>query len=228
MELGVLVPAYNEAEYIGKTIAALNRVPGVEEVVVIDDGSTDETAAVAERSGARVIRLPQNRGKAAAVLFGARFIRQPYLALVDADLGDSAVELMRLLQPLQEGKAEMTVALFPAGGVKGGLGMVKKLAAWSIYRGTGHYLKEPLSGQRVFKRELLTLLRHTPKGFGLEVALSMDFLRHGYGVMEVETAMHHRERGRDAGSCLHRGRQFSAVLRELWLRRDLLVKGGTC
>lgn len=227
MDLGVLVPAYNEAEYIGKTVAALTRVPGVREVVVIDDGSTDETAAVAAKSGARVIRLSSNRGKSAAVLFGASFIRQPYLALVDADLGDSAAELLRLLQPLQEGKAAMTVALFPPGGVKGGLGLVKKLAAWSIHRSTGRYLKEPLSGQRVFKRELLTLLRHTPKGFGLEVALSMDLLRYGYRIMEVETAMRHRERGRDAGSCLHRGRQFTAVLRELWLRRDLLVKGGT-
>lgn len=227
MDLGVLVPAYNEAEYIGKTVAALSRVPGVQEVVVIDDGSKDETAAVAAQKGARVIRLPSNRGKSAAVLYGARFIIQPYMALVDADLGDSAAELQHLLAPLKEGKAEMTVALFPPGGVKGGMGLVKKLASWSIYRSTGRYMKEPLSGQRVFKRELLTLLHHTPKGFGLEVALTLDLLRHGYGVMEVQTAMRHRERGRDAGSCLHRGRQFTAVLRELWLRRDLLVKGGT-
>ena len=227
MELGVIVPAYNESLYVGKTVTALLKVPGVQEVLVIDDGSTDDTAAAAAGSGARVIRLPVNRGKATAVLFGATLIKQPYLAMVDADLGDSAQELLRLLQPLREGKAEMTVALFPAAGVKGGLGLVKKLAAWSIYRGTGMRLKEPLSGQRVLKRELLESLRHAPKGFGLEVALALDLLRRGCTVVEVETAMRHRERGRDAGSWLHRGRQFSALLRELWLRRDLLLRGGS-
>ncbi|HOL17519.1 MAG TPA: glycosyltransferase family 2 protein [Bacillota bacterium] len=226
MELGVLIPAYNEAAYIGKTITALKRVPQVREITVIDDGSTDKTAAEAERHGARVFRLPRNRGKAYAVLCGARLIRQPYLALVDADLGDSAEELFHLLQPLQEGRAEMAVALFPRGRVKGGLGLVKKLAAWFIYRGTGCLLREPLSGQRVLRRDLLAMLRHTPRGFGLEVALSLDLLRQGYAVVEVETRMSHRERGRDAASILHRGRQFAAVLRELWLRRDLLLRGS--
>lgn len=227
MELGVLVPAYNEAQYIGTTVAALKRVPPVKEIVVVDDGSTDDTAAEARRQGARVIRLPSNRGKGYAVWWGARFIRQPYLALVDADLGDSAEELTRLLQPLQEGRAQMAVALFPPGRAKGGLGLVKKLAAWSIYRSTGRLLQEPLSGQRVLPRHLLTSLRHVPRGFGLEVALSLDLLRQGCTVIEVETAMRHRERGRDAASCLHRGRQLSAVLRELWLRRDLLLRGSS-
>ncbi len=227
MELGVLIPAYNEAGYIGKTILALKRVPGVREIVVVDDGSTDGTATEAERHGARVFRLPHNRGKAYAVLWGARLIRQPYLALVDADLGDSAEELFRLLQPLEEGRAEMAVALFPRSRVKGGLGLVKRLAAWFIYHGTGCKLKEPLSGQRVLRRDLLALLQHTPRGFGLEVALSLDLLRQGCAVVEVETRMSHRERGRDAASILHRGRQFAAVLRELWLRRELLLRGSS-
>jgi len=227
MELGVLVPAYNESHHIGPTIAALNRVAAVREVVVVDDGSVDNTAVVATKNGARVIRLPGNRGKAEAVLFGARFIRQPYIAVIDADLGESAEELQRLLEPIQEGRAEMVVALFAPGKVKGGFGLLKKISAWSIYRGTGRKLQAPLSGQRVLRRELLNCLRFMPRGFGLEVALSLDLLQQGYPVIEVQTSMRHRERGRDALSWLHRGRQFVAVLREMWLRRDLLIKGGS-
>jgi glycosyltransferase involved in cell wall biosynthesis len=226
MEIDVLVPAYNEAQYIGRTVAALRLLPGISELVVIDDGSTDDTAQVAKKNGATVIRLPVNGGKAAAVLCGAQLVRQPYLAIIDADLGDSVKELPRLIKPLQEGGAEMTVAIFPRGRAKGGLGLVKKLAAWSIYRSSGLVYKEPLSGQRVMKRDLLTDLRYPPRGFGLEVALTLDALNQGYTVLEVQTVMCHRERGRDLKSCLHRGRQLKDLLREIWRRRDMLLKGG--
>lgn len=224
VELDVLIPAFNEAGYIGRTVIALHRLSEVKQIVVIDDGSTDGTALEAGRAGARVVRLTRNRGKGPAVLYGARFIQAPYLALVDADLGESASEIHRLLDPVLEGKAAMAVALFPADRARGGFGLVQKLAAWSIRRCTGCSLREPLSGQRILRRELLDLLSHPPRGFGLEVALSIDLLKKGYPVLEVQTAMFHRERGKDPVSFLHRGRQCTAVLRELWLRRDSLVR----
>lgn len=226
MDIDVLIPAYNEAGYIGHTIAALWKLPQVKQILVVDDGSTDETAAEAAAAGAQVLRLPRNRGKGEAVLFGARFASAPYLALVDADLGDSAVELKRLIAPLIDGQAAMTVARFPENRRRGGFGLVKKLAAWSIYRSTGWVAREPLSGQRIFRRELLKLLSFPPRGFGLEVALTMDLLQRGCRVLEVPTLMSHRERGREPSAFLHRGHQCAALLRELWRRRDRLVKGA--
>lgn len=225
MDIDVLVPAYNEKGYIGSTVAALLGLPQVRRVIVVDDGSTDETAAEAAAAGAQVFRMSGNRGKGEAVLFGAAFTRTPYLALVDADLGDSAAELERLLAPLVEGRAAMTVARFPAGGCRGGFGLVKGLAAWSIRRSTGWRAREPLSGQRVLRRELLDLLAFPPQGFGLEVALTLDLLQAGHSIEEVPTAMSHRERGRAPAAFLHRGRQCAALLRELWRRRDRLIKG---
>ncbi len=225
MDIDVLIPAYNEAGYIGRTVTALLTLPQVKQVLVIDDGSSDETAAEAAAAGAQVFRLPRNRGKGAAVLFGARFARAPYLALVDADLGDSAVELKRLISPLIEDRAAMTVARFPKNRRRGGFGLVKKLAAWSIHRTTGWLAQEPLSGQRIFRRELLELLSFPPRGFGLELALTMDLLQRGYRVLEVPTSMSHRERGRELSAFLHRGRQCAALLSELWRRRDRLVRG---
>lgn len=226
MDVGVLIPACNEAATIGHTVEALSRLPEVRDILVVDDGSVDTTGEAAFRAGARVARLCRNRGKAEAVFFGASFLRQPYLALVDADLGYSAAELSLLFPPLREGKAAMAVAVFPRHRRRGGFGLVKNLAGWAIRRSTGQTLAEPLSGQRVLRRELLDRLRAPlPRGFGLEVALTVDLLAQGWPVVEVETAMRHREGGRDARSFLHRGRQFAAVVREMYLRRTLLLEG---
>lgn len=226
MEVGVLIPAYNEAPVIARTVNALRHLSEVRDIVVVDDGSDDATGEAAFQAGARVIRLPRNRGKAEAVFCGASFLKQPYLALVDADLGESAIEIARLFPPLQTGKAAMAVAIFPQTRHRKGFGLVKGLARWAIRRCSGYCLKEPLSGQRVLRRELLNCLRMPlPRGFGLEVALTVDLLSQGWPVVEVVTGMSHRERGCDFYSILHRGRQCLAVLREIYLRRTLFLKG---
>lgn len=226
MEIDVLVPAYNEAFTVGRTVRALLRLPQVSRVLVIDDGSSDGTAGKAAAAGAQVIRLNRNLGKGGAVLRGAPLVSAPYIALVDADLGDSAVELSRLIPPLQTGEAAMTVACFPGERRRGGFGVVKKLAAWSIHRCTGRRMEEPLSGQRILRRELLQLLSFPPRGFGLEVALTMDLLQQGRSVVEIPTFMRHSERGRELSSFLHRGRQGAALVRELWLRRNRFTGRG--
>ena len=141
--------------------------------------------------------------------------------LVDADLGDSAVELKRLLVPLADGRAAMTVARFPGDRRRrGGFGLVKRLAAWSIYRACGWAPLEPLSGQRVFRRELLNQLSFPPRGFGLEVALTMDLL----GARSWKCPRRCRTAKGAGPAALCRGRQCAALL-GLWRRRRLL-KGG--
>ena len=225
IEITALIPAYNEAAIIGRTVTALARVPEVKEIVVVDDGSQDQTAREAVLAGARVLRLGQNRGKAEAVLAGSRLARFPYLALLDADLGESASEIARLIASLPAGKKAMAVALFPPSRQKGGLGLVKKMAAWAVYCSTGIAMREPLSGQRVLHRDLLGLLCSRPRGFGREMAVILDLPRRGVAGIEVETEMRHRERGKDAASILHRARQGRAVLQELWIRRSLFMRG---
>lgn len=222
MEIDALIPAYNEARSIGSTVSALLRLSQIRRVLVIDDGSGDDTAARAALAGAQVIRLQRNMGKGGAVLYGARFATAPHIALIDADLDCSAAELVRLMAPVRRDEAAMAVACFPQRERRGGFGLVKRAAAWAIYRCTGRRMREPLSGQRVLRRELLQALSFPPRGFGLELALTLDLLQQGCTVVETPTAMHHRERGRDLSSILHRGRQGWAVFRELWLRRRRL------
>ncbi|MFY9115285.1 MAG: glycosyltransferase family 2 protein [Dethiobacteria bacterium] len=211
-----LVPAFNEAEKIALTLDALGKIPGIEEILVIDDGSADDTALIAARTGAVVFRLCRNRGKGEAVWWGARIAQHPLLALVDADLGSSAAEISRLMEPVVAGAADMAIAVFPPRSGKGGFGIVKALSRHGLFILSRKRFAEPLSGQRVLPVQLIRDMKRPPRGFGLEIALTLEALRCGYRVVEVPAPMYHRERGRDLLSFLHRGRQFMAVCHELW------------
>ncbi len=225
MEVAAIIPAYNESRHIGDTVAALKNIVAIADILVVDDGSTDDTAGIAFNRGARVLRLDRNQGKGYAVCRGLEMVTAPIVALVDGDLGGSAGEIGVLLGPVQVGEADMAVAVLPPCR-KGGWGMAKKLAAWSVRRSFGRVLTEPLSGQRALRRELWALLRYPPRGFGLEVGLALDFLSQGCTVLEINTTISHRERGKDVFSILHRLKQMLAVLREIYLRRELLYSGG--
>lgn len=211
-----LVPAFNEAERIALTVDALGKVPGIGEIIVIDDGSTDGTASAAAAAGAAVFRLNSNRGKGEVVWRGARLARYPLLALVDADLGSSALEIARIMEPVVADRVDMAIAVFPPRSGKGGFGIVKKFSRIGLFLLSRQKFVEPLSGQRVLPARLLLDMKKPPRGFGLEVALTLEALRRGYRVAEVPAPMRHRERGRDLLSFLHRGRQFMAVCHELW------------
>jgi glycosyltransferase involved in cell wall biosynthesis len=207
-----LVPAKDEADRIASTLAALALVAGIDEVVVIDDGSTDDTATAAESAGARVVRLPDNRGKGAALAAGLAVASGDTLLLLDADLGATASQASLLLEPIARGDADLTIATFPrVAGRGGGVGLVVRLARWGIRRETGRVMEAPLSGQRAMRREVFERVTPLPAGFGIEVAMTIAALRAGYRVVEVPTQMAHRVTGRSLRAILHRARQFVAV-----------------
>jgi glycosyltransferase involved in cell wall biosynthesis len=219
----VLIPAMNEADRISATVHAACALPGAGEVVVIDDGSTDDTARVAELAGANVVRVQCNRGKGAALTAGMKTATGDILLLLDADLGETAGQASRLLEPVLQGEADLTIATFPRGAARGGgIGMVVRLARWGIRRATGRVMEAPLSGQRAMRREVLDRAIPLPAGFGVEVAMTIAALRAGYRVLEVPTEMSHRVTGRSPRAIVHRARQFTAVLGALlaaWRRR---------
>lgn len=218
MTTTAIVPAKDRADSIGATVAALRAVDGVDEVVVVDDGSRDATAELAEAAGATVVRLPRNRGKGGAVAAGrdAAPGADVYL-LVDADLGDTAGLAAALLGPVLAGEADMTVAVLPSAGRKGGFGSVRRLAAEGIRRATGFEPRAPLSGQRAVRGELFRSLPLAAR-FGLETGLTIDALRAGARVVEVDVAMDHRHTGRRISGFRHRGNQGLDIVRALWPR----------
>lgn len=215
-----IVPAHNEQDYVGATVRAVRSLPEVDEILVVDDGSTDLTGTRAAEAGARVLRLAANSGKGAALMAGVKAAQGDILLLLDADLGESAIEARHLLTPVLAGEADMTIATFPVIPGKGrGLGLVVRLAQWGIRRATGQEMSAPLSGQRALRRGVWERIGGFAPGFGVEVGLTIDALRAGFRVVEVPTTMTHRVTGRDWKSIRHRARQFMAVAWALWTRR---------
>lgn len=102
--ISVLIPAYNEEDRIFDTVKAVLRVAVVEQVVVVDDGSQDDTAKKARLAGAEVISLTENGGKGKALNAGAAHFNQPIIAILDGDLGLSAGQLSVLAEPVIKGR----------------------------------------------------------------------------------------------------------------------------
>ncbi len=160
MHVSAIVPAFHEAERIGSVLQPLTRAPSVTEVVVVDDGSGDDTAEVALGCGARVLRLSPNQGKASALDHGVRAARGDVLLFMDADLlGLSPAHVEGLIDVYRRrGPGVMVVGVMREGRVR------TDLAQW---------LAPCLSGQRVLERALWERMPPAePLGFGVEVVLT--------------------------------------------------------
>ena len=117
-------------------------------------------------------------------------------------------------------EADMTIAILPPQSRPGGgRGLVVGLSARGIERATGWTPTQPLSGQRCLTREALVAAMPLARGFGVETGLSVDLLRQGYRVKEVEVDLHHRVTGRDLRGQVHRARQYRDVALALATRR---------
>jgi glycosyltransferase involved in cell wall biosynthesis len=218
-QLAVVIPACNEADRVADTVAAAAALPGVDLVTVVDDGSRDGTARAARQAGAAVLRHARNRGKAAAMETGAEAVRlvdqregvSRHLLFLDADLGASASAAGPLAAPVLAGEADMTIATFATRVKLGGHGFVVGLSAAGTRRAIGWVPVQPLNGQRCLTRAAFEAARPLARGFGAETALTIDLVRKGYRVVEVEVNLAHRATGTDLGSQVHRARQFLDV-----------------
>ncbi|HEU4355602.1 MAG TPA: glycosyltransferase [Actinomycetota bacterium] len=207
-----LVAARDEADRVGATVQALRSIAHVTEVVVVDDGSMDGTASEALAAGAGVLRLSRPVGKGGALEGALRRLAEPDVwLLADADLGATAADLARVLEPVLEGRADLAIAAFPPG-EGGGFGIVKRFAARSIGLVCGFVPGEPLSGQRAATAATIAACRPLARGFGVETAMTIDAVRAGLRVLEVAAALEHRATGRDARGFAHRGRQGLDIL----------------
>ncbi|WP_229023212.1 glycosyltransferase [Actinomarinicola tropica] len=218
MVVVALVPAFNAAPRIAATVRATAAIPGVARVLVVDDASSDGTVDAARSAGAEVLQLPANRGKGGAVLAGvAASPDADVFLLVDADLQETAAETARLLPPVLAGEADMTIAVLPPAAGRGGFGKVRDMATRGIRRASGFEARAPLSGQRAVRADLLRGLESAER-FGLEVALTIDAVRAGARVQEVEAEIEHLHTGRSLAGFRHRGRQGADIVRALWPR----------
>jgi Glycosyl transferase family 2 len=201
--LTVLVAARDEADRIAARVAALRRDFPDAEVIVVDGASRDGTAKRAKEAGAVVVPL-ERTGKGEALSAGERAAAPGPLLLCDADLNGS-------LTPLAKDSSDLVVAAF-ARRTGGGFGIAKRLAAELIRLRTGFRAREPLSGQRHLSERARAACFPLAPGFGCEVRMTIDAVRAGLTVKELELDLGHRATGRDARGFFHRGRQLLDAL----------------
>lgn len=213
-----LVPAKDRADSVGDTVQALLALDAVDRVLVIDDGSSDDTADAAFAAGADVLRLDQNRGKGGAVAAGVQATPEAHVyLLIDADLARTADAADLLLGPVLRDEADLVVGVLPPAGGRGGFGKVRDFAARGIRRACGLEVSAPISGQRAIRAELLRGLRSAER-FGLEVAMTIEVARAGGRFAEVDVPMDHLHTGRSVSGFAHRGRQGLDIAVALWPR----------
>ena len=222
-KLVAIVAARNEADRIGASVDGLREAfPGVE-VWVGDDASGDGTAEVALAHGARVVSRGRPHGKggnvtaaAEAALFGDG---HPDLLLVcDGDLGASAGRLRELVEAVEAGGCDLAIAAF-RDRVGGGFGIALRFARWAIHSRCGYRAGAPISGQRAMRGEVIDAVLPFAPGYGMEIGMTIDAVRAGYRVAELELDLEHRATGRTFAGFLHRGRQLRDFARVWWSRR---------
>lgn len=186
MRVSVVLPAKNEAEGLARTLPQLRAQWPDAEVIVVDDGSTDDTAGVAAAHGARVLSSPYSMGNGAAIKRGARAATGEVIVFMDADGQHSAAHVGLLLDKLAEGYDMVVGARDSSGQANLHRGfanaLYNRLASWM----TGHAILDLTSGFRAVRaekfREFLHLL---PNGFSYPTTSTMAFFRSAYPVAYV-------------------------------------------
>ena len=211
--ISIIIPAYNEENKIKDTLESIKDIKEIDEIIVVDDGSSDKTSEVAKSVKSdkiNVITQSQNRGKGYALNNGLKeaMKKADIIGFLDGDLGNTASEVKKLITPIINNVCDVTIAKFPPAKKKGGLGFVKNLAKESVKEMTGVELTSTLSGQRIFKKEVLEIFDEIPFGYGVEVGMTIDILKNNFKIEEVLVNMTHSETGRDLKGFIHRGKQF--------------------
>ena len=211
--VSIIIPAYNEENKIKDTLLGIVDIQEINEIIVVDDGSSDNTENAAKsivNDKIKVFKLEKNKGKGYALNFGLKKVmdKADIIGFLDGDLGTSSSETIKLIKPVINNEVDVTIAKFPPAKKKGGMGFVKRLAKESVFEMTGVELDATISGQRIFKREVLEKFDEIPFGYGVEVGMTIDILKHGYSIKEVLVNMTHSETGRDLKGFIHRGKQY--------------------
>jgi glycosyltransferase involved in cell wall biosynthesis len=221
----VIVAAHDEADRIGATLdALLEAFPGAQ-IVVADDASGDGTGEVAIARGAELVSRRRPHGKGANLTAAAESAigrladpKPSAFLLCDGDLGDSARRLTALVEAVETGGADLAVAAFRHR-IGGGFGVTLRFARWAIERRCGYRAEAPLSGQRAMRADVLPQLLPFASGYGMETAMTIDAVRAGYRLQEIELDLEHRATGRSLAGFLHRGRQLLDIARAYASRR---------
>lgn len=184
--ISIILPARNEAAGLAMTLPRLRQMYPNAELIVVDDGSTDQTAQIAEAEGARVLRSPYGMGNGAAIKRGTRAATGEILVFMDADGQHGAEHIAELLTKLEGGYDMVVGARDRSGQANIHRGLANRFYNWLASHMTGHKVLDLTSGFRAVRaekfREFLYLL---PNGFSYPTTSTMAFFRSAYPVAYV-------------------------------------------
>jgi glycosyltransferase involved in cell wall biosynthesis len=180
--VSVIIPAMNEGSAVYDVVSRLRAGAPWHEVIVVDDGSQDDTAARAAAAGARVIRHPYNKGNGAAVKTGIRNAEAEFILILDADGQHHPEDAQRLVERL--GDFDLVVgARSSATQATAGRRLGNALLNWLASYLSGRHIPDLTSGLRAARREYLREFLHLlPNGFSTPTTTTLAFLKAGYNV----------------------------------------------
>lgn len=197
--LSVVIPAYNEGPSIAGVVEGARRVVPEAEILVVDDGSSDDTASQAERAGARVLRFAENRGKGQALRAGIREARGDVLLFIDADGQDDPSEIHALLAALTPDVAMVIGSRFRGRLLEGSITRLNhagnRALTWLFNRIYASGLTDTQAGFRVLRRSALEVDELRASRYEIETELTLHVLQRGGRVVEVPVTRAAREAG---------------------------------
>lgn len=216
--VAVIIPCRDARKTISSTVRACRAIPGVDLVVIVDDGSTDDTAQVARAAGAVAVRHSVMRGRASAMETGIKVAAMRdradwpsrCLLFLDPDLGDSAVEATALVDAVVNRVADCAIAVEEQPSYHRD-SLVGRIATKGIRRTTGWQVNSPLSTQRCITRQAINAVMPFSSGWGADVGMTIDLLVEGYSVVEVPCNFYHSGDEQDPGNIL------DPKYRDIWL-----------
>ncbi len=205
--VAAIIPAHNVGPDIASTVRSCRAIPGVDLLVVVDDGSEDDTARNARQAGAVVVRHSVTRGRASAIETGVKVAAMRdradwparLLLVLSADLGESAVEASALVEAVRTQQTDCACAAPPASSPLVGHTLAENRARWGIRLLTGWEPQAPLAEQRCLTRTAVTRAMPFSAGYGVEVGMTIDLVVAGFRVVEVPCTFVHLGSDRTIG-----------------------------
>jgi glycosyltransferase involved in cell wall biosynthesis len=210
VKVSSIIPAYNEEATIGNVIGILNNISTISEVIVVSDGSTDNTPNIAKNMKAKVLEYSENRGKGGAIKAALEVCEGDIILFLDADLiGLKEEHVYKLLTPVINDEADMTVGVFTNG---------------RLSTNFSHKVSPQLSGQRAVKKFVLDTMKNVDlTGYGIEVALNIHAKEMKIRVEEIEldgmTHVMKEEKFGVVRGILHRMKMYWQIIKGIRLAK---------
>jgi len=224
------IPAYNEEKYIAKVV--LKTMRHVDEVIVVDDGSKDMTAEIAEKLGATVVRHPENRGYGAALatIFNeARKRNADILVILDADDQHDPDEIPKLVEPIIRGEADIVVGSRFRGKTNQPLWrrIGVKIITWLTKKAHNlpHDITDAQSGYRAYNNKTIQLIQPQDTDMGASIDILAQAAQHKLRIKEVPVTIRYHQEASTQNPVTHAARVITRIIETVAERHPLLYLG---